>query len=181
MDNGTTYVATLDWLVDRYGIRHICISAYNSQANGIVERQHRTICNTILKVCEGNYSHWPMFMPFTFWADRTTTRKSTGFSPYYMVHGVEPILPFDLAMATFLVPDLTTPLLTEDLLIAHTCQLQKCPANLAAIHDHITTSHFASACQFKKQHVNTIRNFNFALGTLVLVCSAGSDMDKTRL
>jgi transposase InsO family protein len=36
-DNGTAYVAALDWLVDRYGIRHIRISAYNSQANGIVE------------------------------------------------------------------------------------------------------------------------------------------------
>jgi hypothetical protein len=36
-DNGITYVVALDWLVDRYGIRHICISAYNSQANGIIE------------------------------------------------------------------------------------------------------------------------------------------------
>jgi len=29
-DNGTAYVATLDWLATRYGIRHIRISAYNS-------------------------------------------------------------------------------------------------------------------------------------------------------
>jgi transposase InsO family protein len=42
-DNGTAFVAALDLLADRYGIRHICISAYNSHANGIVERQHRTI------------------------------------------------------------------------------------------------------------------------------------------
>jgi hypothetical protein len=36
-DNGTAYVAALDWLADKFGIRHIRISAYNSQANGIVE------------------------------------------------------------------------------------------------------------------------------------------------
>jgi hypothetical protein len=30
MDNGTAYVAALDWLMDRYGIRYIHISAYNS-------------------------------------------------------------------------------------------------------------------------------------------------------
>jgi len=36
-DNGTAYVAALDWLQDKYSIRHICISAYNSQMNGIVE------------------------------------------------------------------------------------------------------------------------------------------------
>jgi len=180
MDNGTAYVAALDWLTDRYGIRHIRISAYNSQANRIVKRQHHTIRDTILKACKGNYSCWPMFVPFAFWADCATTRKSTGFSPYYMVHGVEPILPFDLAMATLLVPDLTTLLSTEDLLIAHARQLQKRPADLAAIHDRITASRFASTCWFEKQHANTIRDFNFALGTLVLVCSAGSDMDKTR-
>ena len=179
-DNGTAYVAALDWLADRYGIRHIRISAYNSQANGIVERQHRTIRDTILKACEGNYSRWPTFAPFAFWADRATTRKSTGFSPYYMVHGVEPILPFDLAMATFLVPDLTMPLSTEDLLIARARQLQKRPADLAAIHDRIIASRFASARRFERQHANTIRDFDFASGALVLVRSAGSDMDKTR-
>jgi integrase-like protein/reverse transcriptase-like protein len=36
-DNGTAYVAMLDWLANKYGIHHIHISAYNSQANGIVE------------------------------------------------------------------------------------------------------------------------------------------------
>jgi len=179
-DNGTAYVAALDWLADRYGIRHIRISAYNSQANGIVEQQHRTIRDTILKACKGNHSHWPTFAPFAFWADRATTRKSTGFSPYYMVHGVEPILPFDLAMATFLVPDLAKPLSTEDLLIARARQLQKRPADLATIHDRIIASRFASARQFEKHHVNTIRDFDFAPGALVLVRSAGSDMDKTR-
>ena len=179
-DNSTAYVAALDWLADRYGIRHIRISAYNSQANGIVEHQHRTIRDTILKACEGDYSRWPAFAPFAFWADRATTRKSTGFSPYYMVHGVEPILPFDLAMATFLVPDLTTPLSTEDLLIARARQLQKRPADLAAIHDRILASRLTSTRQFEKQHANTIRDFNFAPGALVLVCSTGSNLDKTR-
>ena len=95
-DNGTAYIAALDWLADRYGIRHIRISAYNSQANGIVEQQHRTIWESIFKTCEGDDSRWPTVAPFAFWADRATVRKSTGYSPFYMVHGVEPILPFDL-------------------------------------------------------------------------------------
>ena len=36
-DNGTVYVAALDWLQDKYGIQHICISAYNFQANSIIK------------------------------------------------------------------------------------------------------------------------------------------------
>ena len=139
-NNGTAYVAALDWLADRYGIRHICISAYNSQANSIVKRQHCTVCESIFKACNSDDSCWPKVTPFAFWADRATTRKSTGYSPFFMVHGVEPILPFDLAQATFLVPDLTKPLSTRDLLAIRTRQLQKCPADLAAIHDRILAS-----------------------------------------
>jgi hypothetical protein len=48
-DNGMANVVALDWLAERFGIRHIRISAYNSRANGIVERQHRTIRESIVK------------------------------------------------------------------------------------------------------------------------------------
>jgi hypothetical protein len=179
-DNGTAYVAALDWLADKYGIQHIRISAYNSQANGIVERQHRTIRESIFKACDGDDSQWPTVAPFAFWADRATTRKSTGHSPFYMVHGVEPILPFDLVQATFLVPDLTHPLSTSDLLATRARQLQKRAADLATIHDRILASRHASIRQFAKQYANTIRDFNFTPGTLVLVHNSNLTMDKMK-
>jgi hypothetical protein len=53
-----------------------------------------------------------------FWADCITTCKSTGHSPFYMAHDIEPILPFNLTLATFLVPSLCCPLLTNELLMA---------------------------------------------------------------
>jgi transposase InsO family protein len=179
-DNGTPFVAALDWLQDRFGIRHIRISAYNSQANGVVERHHRTIRESIFKACDGVESRWPTVAPFAFWADRATTRKSTGHSPFFMAHGVEPILPFDLVQATFLVPNLTQPLSTEDLLAIRARQLEKRPADLAAIHDRILASRYASVRQFKKQYTNTIRDFNFAPGTLVLIRNTNLNMDKMK-
>jgi len=179
-DNGTAYVAALDWLQDKYGIRHIRISAYNLQANGIVERQHCTIHESIFKACNGDDSSWPTVAPFAFWADRATTRKSTGHSPFFMVHGVEPILPFDIIQATFLIPNLTQPLSTEDLLATHIRQLQKHPADLAAIHDRITASRHASVRQFEKHYTNTIRDFDFAPGSLVLVRNSNLTMDKMK-
>ena len=179
-DNGTTYIAALDWLADKYGIYHIHVLVYNSQANGIVERQHRTIRNSIFKVCEGNELQWLTIVPFAFWADCATTRKSTSHSPFYMVHSVEPILPFDIIQATFLISNLTQLLLTEELLTVYTCQLQKCPANLATIHDHIFASRHASIHQFKKQYTNTIRDFDFTPGTLILVRNTSLTMDKMK-
>ena len=125
-------------------------------------------------------SRWPTVAPFIFWADRATTRKATGYSPFYMAHGVEPILPFNITMATFLVPDLVKPLATNNLIAAHTQQLKKCQEDLSAIHDHILKSRFASAQQFKQQHTHTIRDFDFKPGTLVLICNPGMEMDKTK-
>jgi len=98
-----------------------------------------------------------------------------------MAHGVEPTLLFDIIQATFLVPDLTQPLSTADLLATHTCQLQKCPADLAAIHDHILASCHASICQFEKCYANTIRDFDFVPGALVLVHNTSLNMDKMKL
>jgi hypothetical protein len=179
-DNGTAYVAALDWLAERYGIHHIRISPYNSQANGVVEWQHRTVCESIFKACDSDDSRWPTVAPFAFWADRATIRKSTGYSPFYMAHGVEPTLPFDLTQATFLVPDLTQPLSTQDLLATCTRQLQKRPADLATIHDRIATSHHASTRQFEKHFANTIRDYDFAPGSLILVRNTLPNMDKMK-
>ena len=179
-DNGTAYVAALDWLADKFGIRHIRISAYNSQANGIVERQHRTIRDSIFKACDGDDSRWPTVAPFAFWADRATTRQSTGHSPFYMAHGVEPILPFDLVQATFLVPDLIKPLSTTELLATRARQLQKRQADLASIRDRISASRHASARQFEKHYANTIHDYDFTPGALVLVRNSSLTMDKMK-
>ena len=180
MDNGTAYVAVLDWLSSRYGIRHIRISAYNSRANGIVERQHRTIRDSLVKACDSDASRWPAVAPFVFWADRATTRKATGYSPFYMAHGVEPVLPFDITLATFLVPNLVAPLATDELIAIRARQLEKRQDDLATIHTHILKSCFASVQQFERQHEHTIHDFNFKPGALVLVRNPGTEHDKTK-
>jgi hypothetical protein len=42
-DNGTPFITAVDWLAVKYSIWHICISAYNSKANSLIEHSHRTI------------------------------------------------------------------------------------------------------------------------------------------
>ena len=179
-DNGTAFVAALGWLERRFGIRHIRISAYNSRANGIVERQHRTIRESIVKACEDNAAKWPAVAPYAFWADRATTRKSTGHSPFYMAHGVEPVLPFDITLATFLVPNLTNKLSTVDLIATRTRQLLKRDDDLAAIHTSILKSRFESVRQFERQFEHTIRDHNFGPGAFVLVRNSSVENDLGR-
>jgi hypothetical protein len=168
-DNGSAYIAALDWLSTKYGFRHICISGYNSRANGIVECQHRTIRDSLLKACGDDISKWPVTAPHVFWADRVTTCQSTGHSPFYMTHGIEPILPFDLTLATFLVLNLTTSLSTANLLTIRARQLQTREADLASIWDNIVRSCFSAAQSFERQFAHTIKSTSFTLGDLVLV------------
>jgi hypothetical protein len=107
-------------------------------------------------------------------------RKSTGHSPFYMAHGVEPMLPFDITLTTFLVPNLTDQLSTANLISTRTWQLQRCEDNLMVIHSNVLKSHFESICQFEHQFENTIRDYNFGPGAFVLIRNLSVESDLGR-
>ena len=86
-----------------------------------------------------------------------------------MTHGIEPILPFDLALATYLVPNLTSPLSTVDLIATRARQLQTQDEDLATIREDIVKSRLTAAQKSKQQFANTIKTGQFTLGDLVLV------------
>jgi hypothetical protein len=168
-DNGSAFIAALAELEHKYGIRHIRISGYNSQANGAVERKHFDVRHSITKAGEGGSGDWPTIAHSVFWAERITIRKTTGMSPYFMVHGVEPIMPMDLAEATYLLPPLQPRLLTEDLIAVRARQLQRRPEDLELIERRIRAARFESRERFMEKYEHTIRDYDFEVGTLVLV------------
>jgi hypothetical protein len=123
-DNGLVFIEALNWLAEQYGIHHICISPYNSQANRIVEHCHLDIWEAIMKVCNREEWKWPTAMHAVFWAERITTHKALRHSTYYIVHGVEPLLLFDLAEATYMVLPQSA-MSTTELIALQARQLQK--------------------------------------------------------
>lgn len=100
---------------------------------------------------------------------RITTRKCTGFSPFFAAHGVEPLLPFDILHATFLLPDLDGPVSDAKLLAIRARQLERCEEDLQLIRDRVIASRFASIDAFIQKFKNIIVNYNFKPGDLVLV------------
>jgi hypothetical protein len=167
-DNGPAFVEALNWLAEQYGIHHIHILPYNSQANGIVERRHLDVREVIMKVCDGEKRKWLTATHTVFWAEWITTHKALGHSVYYIAHGVEPLLPFDLAEATYMVLPQSA-MSTTKLIALRAHQLQKRPEDLDTIWDHVIKACFTSICQFKKKYANMIRAYQFAPGDLVLV------------
>ena len=132
---------------------------------------------TLVKTCSRDISKWPVWAPHIFWADCVTICRLTSFSPFYMAHGVEPILPFDLTLCTFLVLDLTDPLLTAELIAVHAHQLEKQPEDLITIHRKILKSQFTSIQQFEQHYQQTIHNYDFQPRDLILICNSSINSD----
>jgi hypothetical protein len=176
-DNGPAFVQAAQYLSEKYKINHIRISPYNSQANGPVERRHFDVREALVKAAEGNEKHWVNVAPSVFWSERVTIQRSTGYSPYYIAHGVEPLFPFDLAEATYLAPPLTKPIPTADLIAYRAIQLQKRPQDLASVKEAVLKARFQSIQHFIKQKESSIKDYDFTQGTLVLVRNSRTDKD----
>lgn len=179
-DNGTPFVAALEHLRVRFNINHIRISAYNSQANGIVERRHRDVREAAVKLCGGNEKGWPKVMHAVFWAERVTIQKSTGQSPYFLAHGIEPVFPFDLAEATYLVPPEGAEISDAELLAIRGRQLMKRKDDLREVRRQVHAARCASVKDFERRFARTIKDFTFHPGDLVLVRNSQIESEHSR-
>lgn len=95
-DGGPEFMGAVDELFRRYGVIAIISSPYNPKANGVVERSHQTLVNSILRLCGTNSKDWPKYVHAALLAMRCTTNRMTGYSPYFMLYGKHPILAFEL-------------------------------------------------------------------------------------
>ena len=102
-DNGGPFKKAVAWLEEKYGIRGIQISAYNSRANGKIERPHWDVRQALWKACAGEVQKWYWYFVLVMWADRITVRKRLGCSPYFITTGAHPTLPLDIVQATWLI------------------------------------------------------------------------------
>lgn len=168
-DNGAPFVKAIEYLGRRYHIRHIRISGYNSRANGLIERPHFDVRQALFKSADGEASKWSLVAYSVFWADRITVRRRMGCSPYFAVTGTHPLLPFDIAEATYLLPPPTSIMSTSDLIARRAIALQKRRQHLSDLHSKVYEARLKAAVRFEKEHAKTIRDYDFKLGDLVLV------------
>ena len=179
-DNGPEVQSAFAKLLQRYGIPQVRISAYNSRANGVVERGHYIIREAIVKSCQGKIKDWPNKVPLAFFADKITTSRVTGFSPYYLLHGVHPVLPIDLFEATFLVQGFKDGMPTEELLALRIRQLEKHPKDIEEAAKSLASSRMKSKEQFEKRYQKRITKKTFGPGDLVLIRNSEVEQELSR-
>ncbi|THU76708.1 hypothetical protein K435DRAFT_606803, partial [Dendrothele bispora CBS 962.96] len=82
------------------------------------------IRESLIKACDGRLSRWPDLLPIAVFSDRITIRRQTGFSPFYVLHGLHPLLSFDLMEASFLVDGWSKNMSDEELLALRIRQIE---------------------------------------------------------
>ncbi|KAE8239698.1 hypothetical protein A4X13_0g8112, partial [Tilletia indica] len=102
-DQGTEFKGVVDILLSKYKVDITRTSAYNPRANGAVERGHSPLKEAVIHASRTLGVPWTEVVELACWFDRTTVRRQYGQTPFFLLHGHEPLMPLDL----------TTPLLLE--------------------------------------------------------------------
>jgi hypothetical protein len=179
-DNGPEVEGAFRELLERYRIPQTKISPYNKQANGVVERGHFTIRESLMKSCGDKPESWFSQVSLAFFADKVTISRVTGFSPFYMLHGVHPVLPFDLTEATFMIQGYRKGISSSELLALRIRQLQKRPEDLEQAAQALIKSRFRSKAQFEKRFMRRLRRAPLKAGDLVLIRNTRIEQEMNR-
>ena len=97
-DRGAQFTSRI-WtqLLQTWGIKHNTTTAYHPQSNGMVERLHRRLKESLIALCKDERDKWFWRLPMTLLALRTTVKPDIGASPSDLVYGEGISIPGQLA------------------------------------------------------------------------------------
>ncbi|KAI7944119.1 hypothetical protein MJO28_011647 [Puccinia striiformis f. sp. tritici] len=98
---------------------------YYPEANGMIERGHQPLKDALVKMLGSDRKKWRSYLPLVLFADRISTKRTTGHTPYKLMFGQPAVLPIDLEMETYLGIDWGTLKTTADLLLARVGELER--------------------------------------------------------
>lgn len=184
-DNGSEVKGAFQILLQRMGVPQVHISPYNKRANGVVERGHFILREAIVKSCEkdshGQIKNWHKHLEMAVFADRVTVSSVTGYSPYFLLHGIHPLLPFDLSEATFMVDGFRSGLSTTELLTLRIRQLTRHQEDIQQAADTLRKARFKSKQHFEQRYRKRLQRKHYSPGELVLVRNTRLESSVARL
>ncbi|GFW45000.1 retrovirus-related Pol polyprotein from transposon 412 [Trichonephila clavipes] len=89
-DRGAVFRSRLvSSLVDLCNIDHRFTTAYHPQTNGLTERFNKTLADMLSMYVDVEQKNWNEILPFVTFAYNTVKQETTGFTPFYLLHGRE--------------------------------------------------------------------------------------------
>ena len=100
-DRGSEQVNLISKQISKLmGIRQLTGSGWAPQTSGKVERMHRTMNSMIAKLTCESQKDWSDHLPFVVFGLNNSVSEVTGYTPYYMAHGVNCPFSFDSSLAS---------------------------------------------------------------------------------
>lgn len=121
VDGGPEFKKDVITLLERHQIPRIQISAYNPQAQGIVEAGHHVLARALKRLG----GKWTKVLPFAVLAENSVVRSSTGRTPFELVFGAIPIFPMEVKYGSWRLFDWTLHYPQEDLIARRARMLQR--------------------------------------------------------
>ena len=84
-------------LLQTWGIKHNTTTAYHPQSNGLVERLHRRLKESLIALCKTERDRWFWKLPMSLLALHTTVKPDIGACPSDLVYGEGIAIPGQLA------------------------------------------------------------------------------------
>ena len=95
-DRGRCFLSrVVDDLLRSCATRHNFTTSYHPQTNGLTERLNRTLTDMLSMYVSDDHSDWDIALPFVTFAYNSSRHETAGYSPFYLLFGRDPLLPFD--------------------------------------------------------------------------------------
>ncbi|KAE8739346.1 hypothetical protein FOCC_FOCC015160 [Frankliniella occidentalis] len=96
-DNGACYISEMFGHVTKLlGVTHLRCTPLRPQAQGSIERSHRTLGEALSMYVNSRGNDWPEFLQLVAMSMRSAVNRSTGETPYFLLTGFDMRLPYDL-------------------------------------------------------------------------------------
>jgi transposase InsO family protein len=146
-------------------IRKVQTSAYHPQSNGMVERFHKSLHDGMSHYINCNGTNWDVVVPFFLMAYRATPHSATKYSPYYLLHGREMILPGQEDLKAKTPEDLQN--------LEHSRRLESLKSSLRQAFDSVRLSSRKAHEKNKRNFDQKVKQRKFEVGDIVyLFCPA---------
>ena len=96
-DRGKQFLSGLSQQIYKmFGIKHLTTSSYHPQTNGLTEKYNQTLAKMISSYVNKSQDLWDENLQMITFGYNTSLNNTTGFSPYKLLFGRDPVLPPDI-------------------------------------------------------------------------------------
>ena len=93
-DNGTPFAnSDVRKMLKFYQVKNHRLTPYYTQGNGQAKAINKVLIKIISKMSQMYTRGWVMHLPNALWAYRKSPESATGFSPFYLIYGIEAMSP----------------------------------------------------------------------------------------